>query len=133
MVEKAHKRALRATYNDFNAFFTDLLDRAGHVTIHNKHLHFLMTEIFKSIHSEDPPFMKTLFDEKPVKYDLRRKMLLKLPPTRTVKNGTMSVIFKGSLIWNTLPNSYKTAKNISHFKSLIRQWDGNNCTCKICN
>ena len=49
-------------------------------------------------------------------YKLRIKNLLQLPNTRTKKYGNESLSFRGSIIWNQLPDRYKAAKNDNEFK-----------------
>ena len=35
--------------------------------------------------------------------------------------------------WNSLPYHIKPAENICSFNTIIRFWDGENCSCKICS
>ena len=46
--------------------------------------------------------------------------------------GTNSLIFKGSLLWNSLSDETKTSQSLAIFKQKIRSWDGAHCTCNIC-
>ena len=49
-----------------------------------------------------------------VDYPIRQ--LLKLPETSTSRHGTQAFCFKGSLIWNMIPNKIKNIDNIEDFK-----------------
>ena len=51
--------------------------------------------------------MKDFFDLKNTRFDLRSKQLLKLPETSPSRYGTQALCFKGSLIWNRVPNKSK--------------------------
>ena len=42
--------------------------------------------------------------------------LLQLPNTRTKKYGNESLSFRGSIIWNQLPDQYKVTTNGNEFK-----------------
>ena len=76
--------------------------------------------------------MKYFFDMKNIRYDLRSKQLLKLPETSTSRYGTQVLCFKGSLIWNTIPNKFKNIDNIEDFKNRIKDWKPITCSCKLC-
>ena len=132
LIERTHKRALRILLNNFEADYSTLLELSKSVSIHVKHLRCLMVEIFKTKHSLNPEFMKEVFKPKMSNYELRNKELLVLNPTRTTTFGTRSISFKGSLIWNQLPNIYKEAESLNKFKRLIKNWSGIECSCKIC-
>ena len=85
----------------------DLLLKDNSWTVHESNIHTLLIDIYKSIHDLSPPIMKKIFDLKNTRYDLRSKQLLKLPETSTSRYGTQALCFKGSLIWNTVPNKIK--------------------------
>ena len=64
LIEKTHKRALKILYNDFSLSYGDLLEGSGSVNIHVKHLQQLMTEIYETIESVNPLFMKNISQQK---------------------------------------------------------------------
>ena len=132
LINKVHKRALRAIHGIFCLNLVDLLSLDNSVSIHVKHLQILMTETFKSLQHSNPELMNNLFQLKDRPYNLRNQMLLKIPPVKTITYGTNSLIFKASLLWNSLPNEYKEAKSINIFKQKIKQWSGNSCRCLLC-
>ena len=76
--------------------------------------------------------MKDFFDWKNTRYGLRSMQLLKLPETSTSRYGTEVLCFKGSLIWNTVPNKIKNNDSIDSFKKDIKGWKPTNCSCKLC-
>ena len=47
-INRLHERALRIAYKDFCSSFATLLEKDRSVTIHEKNLQLLMTEIFKA-------------------------------------------------------------------------------------
>ena len=132
LINKTHKRALRAVYNDFQSPFTTLLERDQSVTIHVQNLRTLMVEVFRSINRLNPQIMRGMFELKPSQYNLRSGVSLKLPHVKTSKFGLNSISFRGSVTWNCLPVSFKCANSIHIFKSQIKSWDGKCCTCNIC-
>ena len=63
---------------------------------------------------------------------IRIKDLVQLPSTKTVRYGLNSLRFRGSMLWNTLPDMIKSAKNDRQFKNRIKDWTGSTCCCTIC-
>ena len=47
---------------------------------------------------------------------LRNTQLLELSKCRTKTLGLNIILFKGALLWNKLPNHFKEAKSLIHFK-----------------
>ena len=76
--------------------------------------------------------MQELFDLKVTPYSLRNKNLLTLPKTNTSQYGTQALCFKGSIMWKTVPNPYKSLNSLDEFKQQIKMWKPTNCTCKPC-
>ena len=131
-INRIHKRALRTIYNNFDFSLDELLELDNSCTIHQKHLQFLMIEVFNSINHNNPELMWDLFCSKDQPYHLRNQNLLKLPTAKTTKYGTNSLIFRGSLIWNSLPNTLKLSNTLSIFKNNIKSWKCTTCTCIYC-
>ena len=132
LIQRTHKRAIRVLVNNFEADYPLLLKQTKSVSVHTRHLQFLMIEVFKTKQLHNPKFMKEVFTTKTCHYQLRNNDLLTLKPTRTATFGTRSISFKGSLIWNKLPTYLKDAETITKFKELIKTWPGTECSCKIC-
>ena len=73
-----------------------------------------------------------MFDWKNTRWDLRNKELLKSPENSTSRYGTQTLYFKGSLIWNIVPNKFKNLDSIEDFKEHIKYWKPVTCSCKLC-
>ena len=58
-----HERALRIAYNDYTSSFETLLENDFSVTIHQKNLRCLATEMFKIKNKLAPPFICDLIQE----------------------------------------------------------------------
>ena len=131
-VSSVHRRALRVLLNDYTSSFKELLQRKEEVTIHEKNLQELMLEVYRCMTSANPSFLWEFFNQKVLPYSLRINNLLQLPSTRTKKYGSDSLSFRGSIIWNKLPDQYKAAKTDNEFKMKIKSWKGNECNYRIC-
>ena len=131
-INKIHKSTLRLVYEMEDANFEDLLLKDNSWNVHENDLHTLSIEIYKSINNSYPTLMKSFFDLKNTRSDLGSKQLLKLPETSTSRYGTQALCFKGSLIWNMIPNKFKNIENIEDFKKHIKDWKPTTCSCKLC-
>ena len=61
-INKIHERALRLLYQNKNLSFSELLELDNTVTIHQRSLQVLVTEIFKVKNNLSPEIMKQVFD-----------------------------------------------------------------------
>ena len=132
-MKKLHKRALQIVHEDFTSSYDDLRVKDNSATIHVRNLQFLMTEIFKTIHDENPQFIKEIFVMEESCYNLRFKFRLHVPRVSITKYGLETVSFRGSQIWNALPDDFKDPECVSSFKRKIKTWNGLSCKCHICN
>ena len=132
LINRTHKRALRAVSNDFTLDMPELLVQNKGSTIHVLHLRVLMTEVYKSLKKVNPEIMWKVFKPKQTSVNLRGQLLVKLPPCKTVTYGTNSLVFNASIMWNALPNKFKCLQSVSLFKNHIKEWEGSSCTCNLC-
>ena len=69
---------------------------------------------------------------KDVKYDIRTRDLLQIPAAKSITFGIDSINFRGSLLWNSIPDlSKRGSSSAATFKRNIRNWNGEECHCKI--
>ena len=132
-INRVHKRALRVIYNNSHLNFQELLNIDNSMKFHERHIRALLIEIYKSIHRLNPEIMWDMFFTKYIPYQFRSTNLLKLPTTKTISHGLNAFIFRGSIIWNNLPDSLKNAENLSLFKSELGKLSNIRCSCKICS
>ena len=134
-VQRAHKRALRITYQDSFSSYQELLGHDGSVDIHQRNLFSLMCEVFKSLNHLNPSFIWEFFKPKQIPYSLRKGPLLELPPSQGRLHGIYSLDFRSKLSWNNLPIEIKTAHSLADFKQLLKQFMKNSkipCNCRLC-
>ena len=107
LVYRVHQRALRVMLGDYESTFECLLTKNNEIVIHTKNLQKLMTEVYKSLNQESPSFMGEFFVQRELTYDLRIKNTLQIPPTKTISFGIKSLAFRGSILWNSMPDTIK--------------------------
>ena len=132
-IEKIQKRGLRIVYNEPQMSLEELLNRDQGLSVHCKHIITLLTEIYKTFAEENPHFMKDIFIQKEVRYNLRISNLLALPKTNTKKFGLYSFGFRASQLWNQLPDHIKNEISTKLFKNKVKEnWQHIKCSCSIC-
>ena len=104
LINKIHKRSLRVIYEMEDANFEDLLIKDSSWSIHENNTHTLLIEIYKSLNHVSIPIMQKFFEIKVTPYSHRNNNILRLPKTKTLQYGTEALCFKGSIIWNKVPN-----------------------------
>ena len=132
-ISRTNKHVLRVLYEDYDSSFEQLLEKDGSITVHQRNLQNLMSEIYKTINQINPAYMWDFFVEKDMPYNLHTKVQCRLPQAQTNRYELDSLPFRGSLLWNKLKDEVKRAGTLTTFKKLIMKWDGKSCNCLICN
>ena len=127
-IEKIHHKTLKVIYESYDTY-GNLLLQSNTVSIRQRHLRFLMTEINKNISQLNPEFMWAYFTHKDMPYNLRKGSILGLPKTNSFYYGTNAVHFRGSLIWNNLPAVIKSSDSLFEFKNKIKNIGDIDCGC----
>ena len=130
-INNIHERALRIVYRDRNATFNELLTRDGTVTIHERNIQVLATEMFKAYNGISPHILKDVFPLKETRGYCSR-FPFKMRNVRTVKYGTETLGYLGPKIWSLVPDEIKNSNNVKTFKNKIKQWRPNGCPCRLC-
>ena len=128
-MQKIHHKTLKVIYQS-NKTYEELLELSETVSIHQRNLRFLVTEVYKSISYLNPKFMCSFFTHKKIPYNLRKGQVLLLPPARQTYYGTNSVHFRRFLIWNNL--RIKSSRSVCEFKYNINDFRDVDCSCLIC-
>ena len=108
-INKIHERPLRFVYkNETFLFFDDLLKRDRSVSIHQKNLQILATEIYKSKNDLRPKIMKDTFHFIQKPYNLRNDPELQRRRNHTVYFGTESISSFAPRIWELIPSDIRS-------------------------
>ena len=106
-INKLHERALRIVYKNETFSFQELLEKDGSVTVHERNLQRLATEMFKIKNNISPEAMQELFIEKAYQHDIRQKRSWEMFNIRTVRYGTETIRNMGPKIWDMVPKETK--------------------------
>ena len=130
-MKKIQYKALKIVFNS-NESLEDPLLHSTEVSIYQKQLRQLTTEIYKSLTDLSPEFIKPFFTVKELPYNLRNGHILNLPSARTTYYGTNSILFRACQVWNNLPLSIKQSQSLLEFKTNIKTLRNIECLYKIC-
>ena len=109
---------MRIVHNDYSYTFEDLPNKNKSVTIHQRNLHQLATEIFEVKIEIAPITMNEIFTFiKNNTYDLRSGMYLSRVNVHSTQYDMESTGNLGAKIWNLAPVHMKDLKIISTFKN----------------
>ena len=108
-VNKIHERALRIVYKDTHADYEALL-KYNAVSVHQRNLQYLMTEMYKIKNSLNPSFMRELFKPRDLQCKLRNT--LQIPKVRTTSYRIEAVQFIGKRLWQMLPPNVRESPSL---------------------
>ena len=119
-INRIHERALRLIYpSDSKLTFKELLNKNKTVSIHQKNLQVLATEIFKAKLNISPEISKELFSFNVRNYNFRSQSTLKRIKTNSVYFGSESLSSLAPKIWDLVPDSFKNENSLERFKNRI--------------
>ena len=116
--------------DDFS--FQELLDIDNSVTVHQRNLQKLATEMYKVKHHLSPLPMQEIFKENVNGRELRNNRNWEITKVRTVFYGTETIRYRGPKTWEIVPKEIKASKTLTEFKTKIKHWRPTNCTCRLC-
>ena len=96
-INHLHERCLRIAYNYKKSTYENSLVRDTSVSVHVRNLQILDTDL-------SPPIFKEFFNKRTLKYELRHPSQFTIPRIESVYNGSESIVYLGSEIWNMVPS-----------------------------
>ena len=97
-IECIQERALRLIHDDYKSDYNVLLDRSNTVTMKVKRLRALCVEIYRTLNSLSPKYMKELFKLNSPVYSSRRSQNLHVPRVNQTTFGLKSIWYEGPKI-----------------------------------
>ena len=130
-INKIQERALRIVYNDELSTFDELLRKDDSMTVHERNIQMLATEVYKIVNGHAPKIMNEVIQVKENSIYCSR-FPFKSRNVRTVAYGTETVSFMGPKIWSLIPDEIKISSSLNEFKRKIKMWRPINCPCRLC-
>ena len=130
---RLNERCLRTVYSDNQSTFEELLEKDNTISVHQRNLQFLATELYKVLNGLSPDLMKDVFPLNDYSgYKTRNKRTFKSRHVKTVRYGTGSLAYLAPKIWELVPNEMKNLESLAAFKTAIKKWKTRNCPCRLC-
>ena len=76
--------------------------------------------------------MNSIFPFSDNPYNLRNHNDFKIENIKTTYYGSETIAFQGPRIWRLVPEIIKTSNSLNEFKTKIRNWQPDGCSCRIC-
>ena len=102
LINKVHERGLRLTYRDETKDFQQILREQNEITIHQRNLQVLMTEVHKIVNSIAPRIMNSLFQFHCNTNSIRNFQESYTENRKTVRYGTETVTNQAPFLWANL-------------------------------
>ena len=104
-INKLHERCLRIVYRDNQSTFEELLEKDNTVSVHQRNLRFLATELYEVLNGLSPDLMKDVFPfNDDSGYSTGNKRTFKSKHVKTVRYSTDSLAYLAPKIWELVPN-----------------------------
>ena len=117
LINRIHEKSLRTVSNDTSSTFQELLKRNRSVSIHDKNIQILTTEVFKVVSNTCPPIMKTFFDFRENRCSIRKFQEMR---QTSVRYGLETTLYRASQLWSLVPTDLKSVPNVIQFKVKIK-------------
>ena len=112
LINKVHERALKLIYQG-NYNFKVLLEKQHDLSIHQRNLQILMTEIYEIVNGIAPIIMNSLFTFRLNQHNLKKFQDLSTVKRNTVNYYLETVTYRAPILWAKLPSKYKLAGYIN--------------------
>ena len=122
-INRLHEIFFRTIYNVIHS---------SSVSTHYKNLQILVTDVFRVCTGSAINILNKVFPLKSSSnYVLRNQLEFTVTPMKAVKYDFISLVYKGSKIWELLRNNSKLLELVETFKSKIKSWIPNKFQCRI--
>ena len=131
LINKIHERSLRISYKDQKISYHNLLETHNELTIYQRNLQVLVTEIYRIVNNIHPPIMKSLFEFRIKEFNIRSFQVLSTDIRKTVNFGIKTITYRAPSLWVKLPTERKLAPSPKEFKVKIKKCKFDTCPCRL--
>ena len=131
-IENLQKQALSFLYKSYNTSYEDLLLKSGFSSMNVKRLRTLVSKFSKLLILIQALWKKFILRQTDRSVWEKYGLNLDIPSYNQVTFGRKGLTFFGPKPWNSLPYHIRSAENLASFKTMIKFWNGETCSCEIC-
>ena len=107
---------------DHFSSFEKILSNCKSVTVHEKNLKILTTEMCKILNSLSPEIMKNIFKIKTNYHKTLKALIFSKRNIKTVRYGLQNMSYMGPRMWDLVPKEMKQVTTLNEFKAKIKIW-----------
>ena len=131
-LEKVYERGIRFASCDYISDYSLLLSKCNRNTFYLTRLKKIALFVFKCYNMNVRNLNKLYATSKHVHF-LRNKKGIYIERFNTITYGKMSLKYRGSKLWNSLPTDWKSVENVNDFKRVIMSWCCFDKDCQKCH
>ena len=131
-INKLHERALTIVCNHHFSSFEELLSQDKSVTVHQRNLQMLATEMYKILNGISPDITQDIFETKSNYYNTRNAPVFSSRNIKTVRYGLETISYMPTRIWDLAPKETRQVTTLSEFRTKIKIWKLENCPYRLC-
>ena len=125
-------RSLRIVYKDNYSSYVYLLVKEKSFTILQRNIQSLAIELFKVKRNISNVIMCNIFKKRTLTYNLRSQTDFVRDCVNTLRCGLNSLSYFTPKVWDMIPLEIKNINSLQKFKTEIRKWAPENCSCYLC-
>ena len=111
---------MQVVNKDYFSSFEELLSKDKFVTVHERNLQMLVTEMYKILNYVSPEVTKNIFKTKPNYYNTLNALIFSKRNVKTVRYGLQTMSYMGPKIWDLVPKEMKRVTTLNEFKAKIK-------------
>ena len=115
-INKLHERALRIVHNNHFSLFEELLPKDKSVTVHQRNLQTLASEMYKILNGLSQDIMQDIFEIKSNYYNTRNAPAFSSRNIKTVRYGLQTISYMAPKIWDLAPKELKQVTTMNEFR-----------------
>ena len=115
-----------------NHNINELLSKDKSVTVHQRNLQILATEMYQILNGLSPDIMQDIFETKSNYYNTGNAPPFSSRNIKKVRYGLQTISYMASKIWDLVPKEMKQVATLNEFKAKIKIWKLENCPCRLC-
>ena len=119
-IKKLHERVLGIVYNDHFSSFEELFSKDKSVTVHQRNLQILATEMYKILNVLSADIMQDIFGTKINYVNTRNAPAFSSRNIKTVRYGLQTISCMAPKIWDLAPKEMKQVTTLNELKAKIK-------------
>ena len=130
-MNKIHEQSWRLLSKNYKDGFQDFLRSSGDISIHQRCINSLLTEVYKYIHGLSLEIMNDVFSTRESIYNTPQFNVSETRIPTSNRYGLNSTPYKANQLWNLLPENLKSYLSLTLFKNEINSWECFNCSSNV--